>query len=161
MFFMPSGPVPSDPARTLSSRKIENFYQQIYKTFDLVIFDTPPLLGFADAFIVAKKTQGLLLTSRLGHVKFSQIEAVLDELYVSKIPVIGVVANDAKEDSNELYGYYSDSYYRNFEFEDLQPPVAPVNSAVSNGAGLSDSDRNGRIDDRTAWQKTIQNIWGK
>ena len=159
LFFMPSGPVPSDSAKVLSSKSINNFYQQIYKTFDLVIFDTPPLLGFADAFMVAKRTNGLLLASRLGQVKFSQIEAVLDELYVSKIPVIGAVANDVTDDGNDVYGYYNSSY-RQLDLEPL-PQMDYANSAVSSDPSLSDNNRNGRVDDRAPWKKTIQNIWGK
>ncbi len=156
LFFMPAGPVPPEPAKVLSSRIIENFYQQVYKTFDLVIFDTPPLLGFADAFMVAKKTQGLLLTTRLGQVKFSQMEAVLDELYVSKVPTIGVVANDAKEFSHELYGYYQ-GYGTGLSSEDLST------IEYANNVSANDADTNGKrkVDDRTVWKKTLESIWGK
>lgn len=154
LFFMPSGPIPMDPAKVLSSKKMEEFHQQVAKTFDLVIFDTPPLLGFADAFIVIKKTEGLLLTARLGQVKFSQLEAVLDELYISQIPTIGIVANDAEAGVDESYRDYQ-HYYKNYkEFVAPEPlePLEPESAvAATNGKGNTSK----------SWQKTLQNVWGK
>lgn len=105
-----AGSIPPDPAKVLSSRRMDAFLQQAYEDFDMVIFDTPPLLGFADAFMVVKKTQGLLLTTRLGYVKFSQVQSVLDELQVAKVPVIGLVANGSRQ-TNEVYAAYQ-KYYR-------------------------------------------------
>ncbi len=161
LFFMPSGPILSDPARVLSSRTMETFYKQVYRTFDLVIFDTPPLSGFADAFMIAKKTQGLLLAARLGQVKFSQLETVLDELYVSKIPTIGIVANDSTDDSRDYQNYYADV---------AEPgPILSTsakenaNTAVDSNGAMADSvTSNGASRDGTAaWKRTLHNIWGK
>ena len=106
LFFMPAGPVPKEPAKVLSSKKLEAFCQQVYEEFDLVIFDTPPLLGSADAFMVATKTQGLLLACRLGQLDFTQLQSALDELYIAEIPMIGVVANDVDKDDQKPYSYY-------------------------------------------------------
>lgn len=106
LFFLPAGPVPEEPAKVLSSKRLEAFCQQVYEEFDLVIFDTPPLLGLADAFMVVTKTQGLLLTCRLGHLDFTQLQSALDELYITEIPIIGIVANDVEKDSQKPYNYY-------------------------------------------------------
>ncbi|MEO0517846.1 MAG: polysaccharide biosynthesis tyrosine autokinase [Cyanobacteria bacterium P01_A01_bin.116] len=149
LFFIPSGTTPADPAKVLSSAKMDEFYREIYKAFDLVIFDTPPLLGFADAFMVAKKTQGVLLTARLGQVKFSQLESVLDDLHVAKVPTIGVVANDSRENNNLSNDYYQ--YYEDFSQASQEHPVRPVAAINSNG----------KVDDKAGWQKTISNILGK
>ena len=58
LFLIPAGSLPRDPAKVLSSKTIEAFYQEIYEEFDLVIFDTPPLLDFADAFMLWQKLKG-------------------------------------------------------------------------------------------------------
>ena len=110
LFFMSAGSVSIDPAKIFSSKKIEAFYQQIYETFDVIIFDTPPLLGFADSFMVAKKTQGLLLTARLGEVQFSQLNEALDKLYTARIPIMGMVANGSDEKDDGSYVYHE--YYK-------------------------------------------------
>ncbi|MGP1383507.1 MAG: GumC family protein [Thainema sp.] len=120
LFLLPSGPVPPDSLKILSARKIENLFQHIYEWFDLVIFDTPPLLGFADSYMITAKTQGMLLAFKLGQVKFSQIEAALDELRIANVPLIGMVANGAKQDKIHSYGYYQ--YYQQ-SIEDIYLPL--------------------------------------
>jgi len=110
LYMVPAGPISPDPVRILSARRMEDFFRQVYEIFDMVIFDTPPILGFADALVVAAKTQGILLTANLGHVKFSQIQSMLDELQVAKIPIVGMVANGSKQETENSYSYYG--YYQ-------------------------------------------------
>ncbi|NEQ49405.1 MAG: polysaccharide biosynthesis tyrosine autokinase [Leptolyngbya sp. SIO3F4] len=110
LYMVSSGPIPPDPTQVLSAKRMEDFLKQAYEEFDTVIFDTPPLLGFADAFIVAGFTQGLLLTARLGDTKVSHLKAVMDELSVAKIPVIGTIANALKKETESSYSYYE--YYQ-------------------------------------------------
>lgn len=147
LFFMSSGPLSPDPAKVLNSRKMEKFYEQIYQTFDMVIFDTPPLLGFSDAFMVVKETQGLLLVSRLGHVKFSQLQSTLDELYISKVPTIGLVANDVKQSNDKPYAYHQ--YYETFAAEESKVSVEYANNIALNG---------GR---KSSWKNPLSNILRK
>jgi len=89
---------------------MRDFFREINERFDMIIFDTPPMLGFADAFIIAEKTQGLLLTACLGQIKFSQMQSVMDELQIAKIPVIGMVANGSTQEHEGAYDYYQ--YYQ-------------------------------------------------
>ncbi|EDX86125.1 capsular exopolysaccharide family protein [Synechococcus sp. PCC 7335] len=131
LFFMSSGSIAVDPAKVLASKKIEEFFQQIYKTFDVIIFDTPPLLGFADSLMVAQITQGLLLTVRLGEIKSSQLQQALDRLYTARVPVMGIVANGSREDDDSLYAYQQ--YYKEALEEDSSAILTPAIN-LSNGA---------------------------
>jgi len=115
LFVLPSGPVPPDPIKILTAQRTVDLLEQLYREFDLVLFDTPPLLGFADAFVVSAKSQGVLLAAKLGEIKFSQLQSALDELSIAKIPVIGVVANDVRGESDSQYSYYQ--YYRDSSSE--------------------------------------------
>lgn len=148
LYMVSAGPIPPDPVQLLTSKRMEMFIQEAYKKFDMIIFDTPPLLGFADAFITAGKTQGLLLAVRLEHIKFSQLNAAMEELSISKVPVIGMVANGHKQEG-EGSGYYD--YYR-------RPSELP-----SETLEYSHSHTNGSIP--SSWQKTllspINKYWGK
>ncbi len=105
LFVLPSGPLPPDPIRVLSAQRTKNLFNQAAQEFDMVIFDTPPLLGLADALVVAAQTQGMLLTATLGQVKFSQLSATLDELSIAKTPLLGAVANESKQLGENPYGY--------------------------------------------------------
>ena len=65
-FVLPSGPLPPDPIRVLSAQKTKDLFSRAREEFDMVIFDTPPLLGLADALVVSAQTQGMLLTATVG-----------------------------------------------------------------------------------------------
>lgn len=106
LYVLPSGPIPPDPVRIFSAQRVQNLFNNVSRKFDLVIFDTPPFLGFADASVVAAKTQGLLLVATLGNVKTARLQSALDDLYTAKIPILGVVANGAEQPNKEIYRNY-------------------------------------------------------
>ncbi|ASC71854.1 Tyrosine-protein kinase etk [Halomicronema hongdechloris C2206] len=105
-----AGSLPPDPTKVLSSRRMEEFIGMVNQQFDLVIYDTPPLLGFADAFLTGVHSNGFLMVVGLGKVKRTVFQQALEDLKVSMIPVLGLVANGAKEDQMaSSYSYYQ--YY--------------------------------------------------
>ncbi|MEO0803445.1 MAG: polysaccharide biosynthesis tyrosine autokinase, partial [Cyanobacteria bacterium J06642_2] len=61
LFVLPSGRIPPDPTRLLSSRKAQRIMDKLQSVFDLVIYDAPPLLGIADSTILSKRTDGIVL----------------------------------------------------------------------------------------------------
>lgn len=142
LYMVSTGPIPPDPAQVLSSKRMERFIQQVHEKFDMIIFDTPPLLGFADAFIAAGYTQGLLLAVRLGETKFSQLNTAMDELSISKVPVIGMVANGLKQEGEEAYGYYQ--YYRT--------PLEAINNEELESSNTLDYGRNNQ-----SWRENLLN----
>ncbi|NER81577.1 MAG: polysaccharide biosynthesis tyrosine autokinase [Leptolyngbya sp. SIO1D8] len=137
LFLLPSGPIPPDPMKILTAQRIRNLFDYLDREFDFIIFDTPPLLGFADAFIIAANTKGVLLTATLGQITFSQLQSALDELDIAKIPVLGAVANGSQPENVKSYNYYQ--YY--------QQSV----SAEKNGNSKNPSDTQ---DDESAWYTT-------
>lgn len=112
LFILPSGSPPPDPTRILASQSMQQFMAKASEAFDLVIYDTPPLLGFADAYFLAPYTDGMLLIVRLNQLKRVFLEQTVEELRVSAAPVLGAVANATEEttiSSYSYYQYYSDS----------------------------------------------------
>ncbi|NEQ34260.1 MAG: polysaccharide biosynthesis tyrosine autokinase [Leptolyngbya sp. SIO4C5] len=104
-----AGTLPPDPTKVLSSQRMQRFMREAEEKFDFVIYDMPPLLGFADAYLVGAHTGGFLMIVGLGKVKRFVIEQAIEELKVSGIPVLGMVANGAQENSITTYSYYQ--YY--------------------------------------------------
>jgi capsular exopolysaccharide synthesis family protein len=56
-----SGQRPPDPSRLLSSETMKRINQNFQAAFDLVIYDTPPLLGLSDASLLSNLCDGLIL----------------------------------------------------------------------------------------------------
>lgn len=96
MFVLTAGAVPPDPTRLLSSQRMHHLMMQVQNNFDLVIYDAPPLLGFADAQLMAIHTHGVVLVSQLGKLKRSLGEQALEQLQISNIPILGIVIQIAK-----------------------------------------------------------------
>lgn len=107
-----AGQIPPDPTKLLSSHRMASLIEQFEASFDLILYDTPPLLGLADATLLAAHTDGLVLVVGLGKTDRSAFSTVLDHLKLSACPVLGLVANGIKQSSNYANGYYYyNSYY--------------------------------------------------
>lgn len=152
LYVITSGPISPDPMQILSAKRMKDFLQQIHEEFDLVIFDTPPLLGFVDAFVTAGYTQGLLLAARLGETKFSHLNFAMEELSIAKVPVIGMVANDLKRENENSYSYYH--YYQQTP-ESMDEELNYVDSLSNYGNTLP------KYSSLSRPLKTLGKFWGK
>ncbi|MBW4644885.1 MAG: polysaccharide biosynthesis tyrosine autokinase [Goleter apudmare HA4340-LM2] len=91
-----AGPTPPDPTKLLSSEKMKQLMADFQRTFDLVIYDTPPLQGLADATLLAPNTDGILLVVRIDKTDSSMVQRTLENLKISPVNVLGVVGNGQK-----------------------------------------------------------------
>ncbi|MBJ7257657.1 MAG: polysaccharide biosynthesis tyrosine autokinase, partial [Akkermansiaceae bacterium] len=55
LYFMPSGVLPADAAGILNSRRMSELIQDVKQRFDLVLVDSPPILGVSDASVLASE----------------------------------------------------------------------------------------------------------
>ena len=100
LFVLTAGSVPADPTQLLGSAKMRYLMQQFHDKFDLVIYDAPPLLGLADASLLAAATDGLVLVVRLHQTDRAVFSQALDSLKVSRVAVLGTVANGFQQPFN-------------------------------------------------------------
>ena len=121
-FAITAGTPPPDPVKLLSSRRMRLLMQRLEKKFDLVIYDTPPLVGLADATLIAPHTDGVVLVSRVNYCDRNILQHAMDNLNFAKVPVLGLVANGVS--TRDGYKYYSYGYETPPE-----PPTAPVLTA--------------------------------
>jgi polysaccharide biosynthesis transport protein len=91
-----SGPIPPDPTKLLSSEKMKRLMEDFHHTFDLVIYDTPLLVGLADASLLAPHANGILLVVKIDKTDSSVLKRALDSLKLSRINVLGIVGNGHK-----------------------------------------------------------------
>lgn len=110
LFVLTAGQIPPDPTRLLSSKKMQNLIQRFEEAFDLVIYDTPPLLGLADTKLLSPHTDGIVLVVGLGRTDRAVLRQVLDGLKTSHAPVLGLVANGVKGYTTSSYDYYHRYY---------------------------------------------------
>lgn len=91
-----AGPIPPDPTKLLSSQKMKQLMADFHNSFDLVIYDVPPLVGLADASLIAPHTDGLLIVVRIHKTNSSILKGALDNLKISRLNILGIVGNAHK-----------------------------------------------------------------
>jgi polysaccharide biosynthesis transport protein len=110
LYVMTAGQIPPDPTRLLSSGKMQTLMETLQAAFDLVIYDSPPLVGFADANLLAPTTEGLVLVVGLGKTDRYQLMQAIDSLKISGTPILGTIANGIKSYTTRANDAY-DRYY--------------------------------------------------
>jgi capsular exopolysaccharide synthesis family protein len=107
LWVMPSGPLPPNPSEMFESKAMQRFFDMIANCgIEVVIFDTPPLLGLSDASILASKVDSALVvvdTTRATKGKLRQLKAVLSQ---TGVHVLGCVANKLHHKRKESAYYY-------------------------------------------------------
>jgi polysaccharide biosynthesis transport protein len=103
-----AGTLPDNPVVLLDSLSMGLIVMKIIAHYDLIIFDTPPLVGLADSKIIGKLVDGMLFVVRPGVANYSSVLAAKKILENKELNVLGVVANGV-DVNQEPYGneYYS------------------------------------------------------
>jgi capsular exopolysaccharide synthesis family protein len=107
-----SGVIPPNPVALLDSKRMASLMETFSKSYDFVIVDTPPLAGIADAPILGKMADGILLVVRPTVVDATSAKAAKEFIARSGQNVLGLVANGVII-KNELdsYFYYTQEDY--------------------------------------------------
>ena len=89
--FMASGPLPPNAADLLSGTRIYSLISLGSEVFDLIIFDAPPLLGLADAQLIASATAATVFVVGAGDQRKGMIRSALRRLQLARVNVLGSV----------------------------------------------------------------------
>lgn len=106
LYILPSGPIPPNPSELLGSKAMQHFMEVAFEEFDLIIFDTPPVLAVTDAQILGNLCQGSVLVVGSGKTEKDSVVKTKDLLTATKAKLLGVVLNYKKIEKNGSYYYY-------------------------------------------------------
>lgn len=132
LYVMAAGPVPPDSTRLLASVKMQDLMNELHSSFDLVIYDTTPIVGFADANLLAANTNGVMLVAGLGKLKRTAFAQALEEIQVSGTAILGLVANKSKESTPISQSNYQQYYKVSRERINLDDAAEANKSSVDN-----------------------------
>ncbi|KOP23869.1 lipopolysaccharide biosynthesis protein [Hapalosiphon sp. MRB220] len=106
-----SGVMPPNPVALLDSERMASLVANFTKDYDCVIFDAPPLAGTADAAVLGKLADGVLLVVRPEVVDFASANAAKEFLIQSGQKVLGMVINgvSVKRERDSYFYYAKDS----------------------------------------------------
>ena len=110
----------SHPAELLSSTKMAELITQFEKDFDIVFFDTPPVLPATDAAILGSKTGGVIFVYQVGKIARGALRQAKVRMENVNAQVFGIVLNGlTAKISPGLYGKRYYEYYSYAEEEEL------------------------------------------
>jgi capsular exopolysaccharide synthesis family protein len=100
-----AGVMPPNPLAIIDSEAMTTFIETVAKDYDYVLFDTPPLAGTADAAVLGKMADGVLIVVRPGVADSASVAAAKSLLARSEPNILGLVANGVN------VRYEPDSYF--------------------------------------------------
>lgn len=103
---MSCGPIPPNPSELLASKKMEKLLEELKASYDLIIFDTPPVLAVTDAQVLANIVDGTLLVVRSKHTEIEGAQKAVESLRPAKAKLLGTVLNDRIKKQSNYYYYY-------------------------------------------------------
>lgn len=129
LYFMPSGLLPSDAAGILNSRRMSELIQDVKQRFDLVLVDSPPILGVSDASVLASEVDLTMIVVQHRKLPRNMLLRVKQAVENVGGNVLGVVLNNVDVRSDSQYQYYT-SYYTYYAPAESQvgPPVKTASS---------------------------------
>ena len=118
LYYITSGPIPPNPSELLGSEKMKTVIEELKKQADTLIFDSAPVIGFADSLVLANQVDGVVLILNAGIVTRDAAKQAKILLEKARAKILGVVLNKVdikREGYYYYYHYYNYSKYYNTE----------------------------------------------
>lgn len=101
-----SGPIPPNPSELLGSERMKGLIEELKDQFDLVLFDTPPVVAVTDAAVLAAQLDGIILVLRSGVAKIDMAKQAKELLEKANGKIIGTVLYGVNFSGEDYHYYY-------------------------------------------------------
>jgi len=153
LYFITGGAIPPNPAELIESERFDRFVAEAKDEFDMMIFDTAPILSAVDAAIIGTKMDGMLLLYRVGAVSRGLLKRAMSQMEQVKSQVVGVILNGMRPElSPDFEDYKHYKYYYSYGEDGKKKGTkkkpflwfknknnAPVGASVRGGTGRGKS----------------------
>jgi capsular exopolysaccharide synthesis family protein len=105
LYVLPVSAVAANPTELLSSERLAETIGELREYFDFIIVDSPPVMPFADARLLANHSDAVIVVVRAEMAAYETVEKAIDALPAGRI--LGVVLNGAQRaGETDYYDYY-------------------------------------------------------
>lgn len=108
LYLITSGPVPPNPSEMLASKRMAAIKNEMKGLFDLIIFDTSPLLPVTDAQVMASQADGTIVVIPKGKATKEEVFKAKELLDIVEANVIGAILNRTERGNGSYYYYNSE-----------------------------------------------------
>lgn len=103
---MSAGPLPPNAAELLTGDRLGRLISRLLETFDHVVIDSPPVMGLADAPLIATRVDGVIYAVESHGIRASLVKTALGRLASANARVIGgVLTKFEVKKAHFGYGY--------------------------------------------------------
>jgi Mrp family chromosome partitioning ATPase len=104
---LPSGGVATNSSELLNSPGMKAVMERLSSYADVVLVDSPPLMAVADAAILSRHVDGVVVVAVDGETSSPVLQRALQRLGATRAPVLGIVLNRVRGTTSSTYhGYY-------------------------------------------------------
>jgi capsular exopolysaccharide synthesis family protein len=121
-----SGTTAPNPAEMPGSQNMKTFINMVTEIYDVVLFDSAPVLFATDASVLGKAVEGTILVVSAGDTRNPEIERAMESLGIVGGSVQGVVLNNF--DARKAYGGYNRVSGRSYGYGQYGIQEAPKNA---------------------------------
>lgn len=152
LYLLPSGDTPSDPSGLLTSYRMDQLLAEARKRFDIVLLDSPPVLGVSDASLLVSKADATLMVLQPRRMPLKALLRAKSVIENAGGNLIGLVMNNVDISGDTQYQYYTTyySYYQSGEqakSSSAKKPAAQAKSPAPVVAKAESSARDKHGDD--------------
>jgi capsular exopolysaccharide synthesis family protein len=103
---MSAGPIPPNAAELLTGNRLGVLIERLLERFDHIVIDSPPIVGLADAPLIASRVEGVVYAVESHGIRSSLVKTALGRLTAANARIFGGVLTkfDARK-AHYGYGY--------------------------------------------------------
>jgi len=131
IWILPSGHLPSNPVEVLESKAFADLIEILKSRFDVIIFDSPPVLPVTDANLLAPKVDCVVLVYEIGRTSREGLMRAKVQLESVGAKISGVVLNHTQMQTEAISPY---PYYNKYKYYGREVPKAKSNPEVKKKA---------------------------
>lgn len=102
---MTSGPIPPNAAELLTGTRLKTLIDRLLEQYDHVVIDSPPVMGLADAPLIASRVEGVVFAVESHGIRTSLVRTALSRLAASNARIIGGILTKFEVKKAHGYGY--------------------------------------------------------
>ena len=110
LYLLPSGKLPFDAVGVLNSQRMMDLIAQVKSRFDIVFFDSPPILGVSDASVLVRALDLTIIVVQHRRFPRAMLQRVKQAVLNVGGNILGVVLNNVDVRHDQYYEYYTNYY---------------------------------------------------
>lgn len=114
LYLMTSGQLPNDAVGILNSQRMVELIEEVKGRFDIIFFDSPPILGVSDASVLSSAMDLTIIVVQHRRFPRAMLQRVKQAVANVGGTILGVVLNNVDVRHDQHYEYYT-SYYSYYQ----------------------------------------------